>query len=367
MRDSQPASEYPSGSLEWEFLEAFDALLGDPTSFLMQFWHTAGNVTLDADQGEFNFTPDSSLSQMIAIPPGTFTLKLNQASITQLDSEESSNGSFYVSSGGELLDTIALSAVKNDYSIELANDSSSTRYVPIEISFESNNAAGIGSIEAIEILEATAHDFSATVTSIAESTHIAIDSSADPTSLSKTRFFLESNSLEGLQIGDFGDVEIVPEFDDGRAILSLPALSTAPTHLMKTTVINGQTYFETVTLGDRVRTNLLRPFDVSNDGEVSPLDALIALNYVARGPAFNESLASTHYRPDVNGDGVASPLDALLVINHLARLQNASSGSEGEEVRVDARDHQFAVLGELQETDEMRLETGWLHESSTLF
>jgi hypothetical protein len=53
------------------------------------------------------------------------------------------------------------------------------------------------------------------------------------------------------------------------------------------------------------------PFDLSGDGLVSPLDALLIINRL------NQPGAADDFRFDVNGDGELSPLDALLVINRL--------------------------------------------------
>ncbi|MFO1065984.1 MAG: dockerin type I domain-containing protein, partial [Pirellulales bacterium] len=77
-------------------------------------------------------------------------------------------------------------------------------------------------------------------------------------------------------------------------------------------------------------------FDVSNDGFVTPMDALILINELnQRGP---HSLLPSDVPPpyfDVSGDGYISPLDALLVINY---LNNSVGGSgEGESLQPDAR------------------------------
>ena len=59
------------------------------------------------------------------------------------------------------------------------------------------------------------------------------------------------------------------------------------------------------------------PFDLNDDGYVSPLDALLIINALeALQGAENELADQAMY--DVNLDGVISPLDALLVINRLS-------------------------------------------------
>lgn len=75
--------------------------------------------------------------------------------------------------------------------------------------------------------------------------------------------------------------------------------------------------------------NATNRHDVNNDGEVSPIDALLIINDLnARGsrelPGTN---TSTPPFIDVNGDSTVSPLDVLLVINYLNSLRG---GGEGE-------------------------------------
>jgi hypothetical protein len=60
-------------------------------------------------------------------------------------------------------------------------------------------------------------------------------------------------------------------------------------------------------------------FDVSGDGHLSPLDALLIVNELNRdlAPTSAQPLAARDTVFDINGDGSVSPLDALLVINRL--------------------------------------------------
>lgn len=69
-------------------------------------------------------------------------------------------------------------------------------------------------------------------------------------------------------------------------------------------------------------------YDVSNDGHISPLDALLVINLLnSKGPG----LLDLGYKPtppfvDVSGDGFVSPLDALLVINYLNKGYGRGEG-----------------------------------------
>lgn len=63
--------------------------------------------------------------------------------------------------------------------------------------------------------------------------------------------------------------------------------------------------------GIALTTNQDDPLDVNDDGEISPLDALLLVNYL-NDPG---GVGGGELYLDVNGDGQATPLDALLVIN----------------------------------------------------
>lgn len=74
--------------------------------------------------------------------------------------------------------------------------------------------------------------------------------------------------------------------------------------------------------------NTINPLDVNQDGEVSPIDALIVVNFVNEHGAIDltESPVAIEFPIDVNGDGSVSPLDALIIINAI----HTSNEPEGE-------------------------------------
>ncbi len=83
-------------------------------------------------------------------------------------------------------------------------------------------------------------------------------------------------------------------------------------------------------------TNSANPFDVNNDGVVSPIDALVVINSLTRGgmrqliaSPSGEGEASSRVFLDVNRDGYLTSLDVLQVINRLSRISKSGSG-EGE-------------------------------------
>jgi Bacterial Ig domain/Dockerin type I domain len=78
--------------------------------------------------------------------------------------------------------------------------------------------------------------------------------------------------------------------------------------------------------------NVRRPLDVNDDGNISPVDALLVINAInTRGSkVLPTSLATANGLfgfVDSSGDGSLAPIDALLVINEINRTR---SGGEGE-------------------------------------
>ena len=82
--------------------------------------------------------------------------------------------------------------------------------------------------------------------------------------------------------------------------------------------------------------------DVDGKGTVSPLDALLVLNYLNLGLDANgpKNGGSYLYYLDVNDDQVIAPLDALLVINYL----NLRGSGEGELVTPSPVDSEPSTL-----------------------
>jgi hypothetical protein len=77
---------------------------------------------------------------------------------------------------------------------------------------------------------------------------------------------------------------------------------------------------------DRRWTNPENALDVNQDGDVSPLDALLVVNHLNQSGA--RALAEADRGTDlidVNGDRYVSPLDALLVVNELNRINYLKS------------------------------------------
>ncbi len=77
--------------------------------------------------------------------------------------------------------------------------------------------------------------------------------------------------------------------------------------------------------------------DVDNSGAVTPLDALLVINFLNRGGEIDVNVLEqagmfqNNSGPfvDVNGSGLIQPIDALLVINALNQKPGAASGESG--------------------------------------
>jgi Dockerin type I domain len=72
--------------------------------------------------------------------------------------------------------------------------------------------------------------------------------------------------------------------------------------------------------------NPTKAVDVNADGVISPLDALLVINYLNTALRLPPPEFQKPYL-DVSGDDAISPLDALLVINH---LNSRAVNGEGE-------------------------------------
>jgi len=72
------------------------------------------------------------------------------------------------------------------------------------------------------------------------------------------------------------------------------------------------------------------PYDVSGDGEVSAVDALIVINHLNEHGPGPVGAGDPVYGVDVNGDGMITALDALLIINEINRLEAAVGAVKGE-------------------------------------
>lgn len=81
--------------------------------------------------------------------------------------------------------------------------------------------------------------------------------------------------------------------------------------------------------------NAANPYDVNNDGLVTPIDALLIVNYLndSNASALPTGSLSTGSPPpylDVDGSNTISPLDSMLVINYLNSMNTLPTSAEGE-------------------------------------
>jgi hypothetical protein len=95
------------------------------------------------------------------------------------------------------------------------------------------------------------------------------------------------------------------------------------------------------------RLNRNRPYDVDNDGQVSPIDVLVLINSL--NSVGRRNLANLHVEAsgtrfyDVDNDGVVSPLDVLQVINYLNSPPSVAKGADfGVPLVPSGKDKQIA-------------------------
>jgi len=89
-------------------------------------------------------------------------------------------------------------------------------------------------------------------------------------------------------------------------------------------------------------TNVRNPLDVDNDSLITPLDALLVINYLNSRERTEATTSGYSMAPflDVSGDGAIAPLDTLMVLNYLNSRTTYQTQAEGE-----AADAYFEDLG----------------------
>jgi hypothetical protein len=91
------------------------------------------------------------------------------------------------------------------------------------------------------------------------------------------------------------------------------------------------------------------PQDVNNDGDVSPIDALLVINQMSRVAVEGEEtfaaqgITASQYFTDVNGDNLTTALDALQVINYLTRMSDSTVGGEQIAVLAESSSNESAT------------------------
>ena len=99
--------------------------------------------------------------------------------------------------------------------------------------------------------------------------------------------------------------------------------------------------------------NAMLPEDANGSGDVTPLDALVVINEIARSarnqassavtPSGAPSATNFHIsrstKADVNADGKATAVDALVVINRVGRAHRG--GSLASRVPIEDRIHRL--------------------------
>jgi Dockerin type I domain/Bacterial Ig domain len=97
---------------------------------------------------------------------------------------------------------------------------------------------------------------------------------------------------------------------------------------------NSDTITETLLVNVNTPLPIDSSIDVNNDGEITPIDAILVISYLNKNGAGPkpEGTGSGEgiYDYDVNGDGIISPLDVLIIIRHLNARRSRLASGEGE-------------------------------------
>ena len=122
--------------------------------------------------------------------------------------------------------------------------------------------------------------------------------------------------------------------------------------------------------------NAIKPSDVNDDGETTPLDVLALiqdLNHLGSRHLERHQLASgeaseaTHHYLDVNGDGSLSPLDALMVVGEMNAAANGAvatnANAQGETIPPPAELVDWAALNDVLHKDQWTVPLGALDMS----
>ncbi|MDF1845470.1 MAG: dockerin type I domain-containing protein, partial [Rubripirellula sp.] len=152
-------------------------------------------------------------------------------------------------------------------------------------------------------------------------------------------FYRETNGTPGLQIGSDATLGtgsttdsvtwgipvdgavFMPGIEQLYAVASSAEGATGP--------VNSHQLLVTSDAGP-IWQNPINRFNVNADEQVSAIDALRVINFMARNPSGvlpNEQFDPPIYY-DVNGDGTVTAIDALQVINFMARSSQSSADSE---------------------------------------
>ncbi len=132
-----------------------------------------------------------------------------------------------------------------------------------------------------------------------------------------TKLF-ESEPNDGVTKGSFAVTQGQSLVVRARGLNSTPtnysiAISLTAASATGGTTTGGTTGGTTVTL--TTKTVPVQWLDTSDDGVVSPLDALLVINQIS--PKHHAAHDSAILQFDMNDDSFVSPIDAMLVINHL--------------------------------------------------
>jgi hypothetical protein len=297
-----------------------------------------GDVSMDVGGERIRLTGDSSsISQLVSLPPGTSKILISG---NQIDGNGLPGDSIQLLLDGSLVGMAEGQDLVNGNSIEFSiqNDREQSMTGDLELRYRTETDASSYALASIWLAEQIPQ-LEVYTTNAYSTPRLQFSGSEDFESVAD--FYLESNGVPGLQLGPEGDVELQLQADANHISAELPRLKSPPQQLLMAFQLQtGASVYSEVPIRNRFQTNILLPMDVSEDSFVTPLDALIVINYLNIAAESNRALTPVDARVDATMDGFATPLDALVIINH---LNQPSFGGEAEHTEDDVDGEQISA------------------------
>ncbi|MCY2974553.1 MAG: dockerin type I domain-containing protein [Planctomycetota bacterium] len=308
-------------------------------------WSSQGDVSLVDNLGnpalELSATATSkaSISQDLLIPSD-----VNRMSLNLIKQSSSDRGRLRVIKDGAIVfERDIRELATGTIEIDLPKVNSRMEKVTIEYSVlpgEQNGTIQIDDLRLIRLLRL--NDLNAVPTFLGDAASVSISATGAENigAIAKTvKFYIESNDVAGLQPETdrfVGESSVVPgqrtwtvsaphSYFPFKATYSLYAFAESNDSIGPTIE---QVFWVDNSYSPLTNQNNL---DVNNDSLVSPLDALIVINFINSRGAIKLSASILPYEHfvDVNDDSYVTPLDILIVINAINK--RASKNGEGEQ------------------------------------
>ncbi len=319
---------------EPESAQRLFSIFGSPDSWLRGMWKVVGNVSVNPTSERIEMVGNaSSISQPVALPPGTNKILVEGIQINGAGREGDSLQLFL---NGDLIGAVngQQMLLSDRFEFTVQNDRPRSLVGNLELRYQTIVEESGFAILQISLAEDIPH---VEVVTTNEYPEPRIKFSGSEGFQLAADFYLESNGVSGLQVGPEGDLQLQLDSVGAEAVATIPELDSPPHEvLMAFALSDGTPVYSEIAIRSAFQTNIVRPMDTSEDAFVTPLDALIVINYLNTAVAAVRAITPLDARVDVNMDGFATPLDALLIINHLNQQSSRGEGENSRDMAVGA-------------------------------